>query len=419
MNQYAIFQEHRTIHSCIQLEYFKNRVDDRALKAGGMQRLSTNDGYVFPLDIINGLPYVKMRPYSDLEFSSLPHVILTSDSTWQHNILDCTLSDKEDWFQNTSDWSDGIIDSPFDLEGQYKHLSEPLDIQLHDMLRLNDRFPTGLNDGFPMVDFAESASSHDSHQIYVARTVKPHAHDYDALRPFFLNVPAETVKHTLSSTTQFAHHSLSGPDMYKTIRSPFPACNVHRRNEAVATDTVYSDTKAVDTGGIDSAQIFVGRDSLVVDVYGMKNDKQFVNALLEVIRKRGAMDKLISDSAAVEISTRVLDVLRHLTIDSWQSEPYFQHQNFAERRWRDIKRLVNYVMAHKGVPNDCWLLCLEYVADIMNITAVESLNWRTPIERLTGQTPDSSIIMIFEFFDEVYYRRDSASFPSDTTELKG
>ena len=85
------------------------------------------------------------------------------------------------------------------------------------------------------------------------------------------------------------------------------------------------------------------------------------------------MDKLISDSAAVEISTRVLDVLRHLTIDSWQSEPYFQHQNFAERRWRDIKRLVNYVMAHKGVPNDCWLLCLEYVADIMNVTAVESL----------------------------------------------
>ena len=60
-------------------------------------------------------------------------------------------------------------------------------------------------------------------------------------------------------------------------------------------------------------------------------------------------------------------------------------------------------MAHKGVPNDCWLLCLEYVADIMNVTTVKSLNWRTPMERLTGQTPDSSIVMIFEFFDEIYY----------------
>ena len=55
----------------------------------------------------------------------------------------------------------------------------------------------------------------------------------------------------------------------------------------------------------------------------------------------------------------------------------------------------------------------------MNVTAVESLNWRTPIERLTGQTPDSSIVMIFEFFDEIYYWCDSASFPSVTTELKG
>ena len=61
-----------------------------------------------------------MRPYTDLEFSSLPHVILTSDLVWKHDNLDCALSDKDDWFQNTSDWSTGLIDSPFDLEGHYK-----------------------------------------------------------------------------------------------------------------------------------------------------------------------------------------------------------------------------------------------------------------------------------------------------------
>ena len=59
-------------------------------------------------------------------------------------------------------------------------------------------------------------------------------------------------------------------------------------------------------------------------------------------------------------------------IDSWQSEPYFQHQNFAERRWRDIKRLTEWTMSHKGTPDDCWLLCLEYVTDIMNITSGNS-----------------------------------------------
>ena len=78
------------------------------------------------------------------------------------------------------------------------------------------------------------------------------------------------------------------------------------------------------------AQIFVGRKSLVTDVFGMSSDAQFVNTLEDVIRKRGAMDKLISDSARVEISRRVLDILCSLCIDDWQSEPNYQHQNFAE-----------------------------------------------------------------------------------------
>ena len=273
MNLYAIFQEHRTIHSCIQLEHFKNKVDDQALKAGGLQCINTNDGYVFPLDIVNGLSYLKMHPYSDQEFETLPHIILTSDMIWQLNVLDCSLSNKEDWFQNTSDWTNGIIDYPFDLEGNYKYMSEPLDIRIHDLLLLNERY---LQDD-------EIPQPSTKCQVLTARFTKHHHPVYDKLRPYFLNILAETVKHTLNNTTQYACHSLSGSDMYKTHKSPFPACNVHWRQEAVAMDTGYSDTKVVDTGGIDLAQIFIGQHSLVVDVYGMKNDKQFVNSLLEGI----------------------------------------------------------------------------------------------------------------------------------------
>jgi hypothetical protein len=90
MHQYALHQQQRTIHSCVKLEYFKNKVDNRSLKAGGLQRLTTVDGYVFPIDIIQGLPYLKMVPYSDKEFINLPHVVLTADHPWRHNIFDCT-----------------------------------------------------------------------------------------------------------------------------------------------------------------------------------------------------------------------------------------------------------------------------------------------------------------------------------------
>ena len=97
--------------------------------------------------------------------------------------------------------------------------------------------------------------------------------------------------------------------MKRHLQSRNPALNVPRRHEPVATDTIFSDTPAVDSG-VKQAQVFMGRDSLVADVYTMKSDKQFVNALEDNIRRRGAMDKLLSDSAKTEISKKVMDILR-------------------------------------------------------------------------------------------------------------
>ena len=45
----------------------------------------------------------------------------------------------------------------------------------------------------------------------------------------------------------------------KALKTRNPALNIPRRHEAVATDTVFSDTPAVDSG-VKQAQVFVGRD---------------------------------------------------------------------------------------------------------------------------------------------------------------
>ena len=127
-----------------------------------------------------------------------------------------------------------------------------------------------------------------------------------------------------------------GSHLRKHFKSPFPACNVQRRPEPLATDTVYSDTPAIDNGSC-IAQIFVGTKSLVTDIFGMRTEKQFVNTLQDVIWTRDAPFKLISDSAQVEVSNKVKDILRYLFIEDWQSEPYHQHQKPAERRYQDLK----------------------------------------------------------------------------------
>ena len=107
----------------------------------------------------------------------------------------------------------------------------------------------------------------------------------------------------------------------------------------------------------------------------MKTEKQFVNTLEDNIRNRGAMDKLISDRAQVEISNKAKEILRAYCIDDWQSEPHHQHQNYAERRYATIKPLVNMILNTTGAPSELWLLALMYVCYVLNHTAVESLGW--------------------------------------------
>jgi septum formation inhibitor MinC len=111
---------------------------------------------------------------------------------------------------------------------------------------------------------------------------------------------------------------------------------VRPHDEPVATDTIYSDTPAIDCG-VTSAQPFVGTKTHTADVYPIKSDKQFVNMLLDNITQRGTPTKLISNRAQVEISERVKQVLLPLHISTWQSEPHKQHQNPAKHQYQNIK----------------------------------------------------------------------------------
>ena len=85
-------------------------------------------------------------------------------------------------------------------------------------------------------------------------------------------------------------------------------------------DTIFSDTPTIDSG-VTMAKSFVGKHSLVSDVYPMHSSKQFVHTLEDNIRFRRAMSILISNYTQVEISHKVKDILRMYHHSSWQSEP--------------------------------------------------------------------------------------------------
>jgi hypothetical protein len=115
MNQYALFNKGSSIHSPCQFEWYKNDVNDKSiLVPGGLQWIQTLDAYIIPLCVQDGLTHLKIRPYADQEFETLPHVILTSALEWDTSVLDHEFKEDQQWGEAPT------INTQFDDVGDYK-----------------------------------------------------------------------------------------------------------------------------------------------------------------------------------------------------------------------------------------------------------------------------------------------------------
>ena len=88
-NEYAHLGKGSSIHSSGQLEWFKTHVDEKSIKVGGTQLITTLDGYSVPLLIKDGLAYATSlgRP-TDQDMDTYPHVFFTSPDEWDPSVLD-------------------------------------------------------------------------------------------------------------------------------------------------------------------------------------------------------------------------------------------------------------------------------------------------------------------------------------------
>jgi hypothetical protein len=120
MHQYALLGKGYSIHSPGQLEWFKNDVNDKSVKTGGLQRIKTLDGYIIPLSIQEGLPRMDMRPFTDAEWESLPHFFLTGESDWDPSVLDHDLQSDEQWADAVSELEADPTTNLFDEFGNYR-----------------------------------------------------------------------------------------------------------------------------------------------------------------------------------------------------------------------------------------------------------------------------------------------------------
>ena len=76
-------------------------------------------------------------------------------------------------------------------------------------------------------------------------------------------------------------------------------------------------------------------------------------------------------------------------------------------------------MNRSGAPANCWLLCLIYVCYLLNHIACSALDGKIPLLALTGITPDISIILLFTFYQPVFYATYDQHFPSESEKRAG
>ena len=457
-NEYAHLGKGSSIHSSGQLEWFKTHVDEKSIKVGGTQLITTLDGYSVPLLIKDGLAYAtSLGRSTDHDMDTYPHDFITSPDEWDPNQVpeqpfgdpmfdaygdfnqpiisnlntlldappgDCgsytDISSVHVFFTSPDEWDPSVLDhDPPPLDGLDP--SQVLDQLFGDPMfdaygDFNERIIANLN--ILMDSPPEDYGSYITN-LHQGSSQEP---DWNALRPFFAWTSPSSIQDTFKFTTRHGTAPHTQDYIKKHFKSCNPVFNIPRCSEAVATDTIFSDTPAVDDGST-MAQFFCGRDTLVCDAYGIKSTKQFINTLSDNIRKRGAMDTLISDGGKYEISKRVTDLLRSLFIQDYQSEPYHQLQNKAENRFGLAKRYTNTVMNTSGCPACCWLLCLQYICVVLNHLVSPTLQGICPVQALEGTTPDISFLLHFSFYEPVYYRIDSSepdlNFPSSSNEKKG
>ena len=289
-NEYAYLGKGSSIHSSGQLEWFQTNVDEKSIKVGGTQLITTLDGYSVPLLIKDGLAYATSlgRP-TDQDMDTYPNVFFTSPDEWDPSVLD-----------HDPPHLDGldpsqVPDQPFGdpMFDAYGDFNERIIANLNILL---DAAPEDCG-SYTSTSYVSTAKLHQG---------SPQEPDWHALCPFFAWTSPSSIKDTFNVTTRHGTAPHTQDYIKKHFKSRNPVFNIPRRSEAVATDTIFSDTPAVDDGST-MAQFFCGRDTLVCDAYGIKSTKQFINTLSDNIRKRGAMDTLISDGGKYEISKGVTD----------------------------------------------------------------------------------------------------------------
>jgi hypothetical protein len=123
-----------------------------------------------------------------------------------------------------------------------------------------------------------------------------------------------------------------------------------------------------------------------------------------MVNKVGIPDKVIFDGAKEQTGKQsdFMKWIRKYRISNWQTKRYSPWQNRAENQIQEVKRRWKLLWQQKDVPIRLLDYAMVNISKLMNMTA-RGPNGRSGHEEITGDTPDISEYIDFDFYDWVWY----------------
>ena len=241
-----------------------------------------------------------------------------------------------------------------------------------------------------------------------ARHLKATAESLAELWHIGLNKAKQTLRATTQRGTRSAILRLSR--RYRSDRM----YSIKRLQGCFATDTFYSPVKSI--LGNTCAQIYSHKVGFSA-CYPLPraNGEMVGNTLKDFVHDFGAPSHLTFDGAQVQMGKNTLfqATLKKHDIRFHVSSPRRPNENPGEAAICEVKRRMYRIAAKKQVPRRFWDYLIVWVCETGNISVSSSryAEGRTPIEIITGETPDISEYIDFCFYDWITYRTNAGLGP--------
>ena len=411
---YGLKMDHSLINPNQVRSYGIDLWDNPFDQARGL-RIDVNDELTIPMHTVGTKIMFETRSPTDVELRTCHHITMTSPTTWNPERVSLGETHSRPELYGPA-YRIGRVTTTDRYEYEY---ADPTSDEAHihgidpSLTDLKEQLLSKINRGISTTSSYDPDFEDAPDRRTFVSTDRHTQVNADTLAERFCIGP-ERARATLRATTQRGMRSAILPisRRYRADRM----FDVKRLHGKFATDTLWSKTKSLRSNV--ASQIYTHKCGFNAAYHLQRADgEQVGHSLANFIHEFGAPEHLTFDGASVQVGakTKFMEILRRAEIKYHISAPRRPNENPAEASIREIKKRWYRIMQKLKVPPRLWDYGITWVCETSNVTVSSSryAEGRTPLEVITGITPDITEYLDFGFYDWVVYKSNAGVGPPE------